>query len=261
MIEIISYTTDGMSRSPRYIYEEEGHGWENWIINGTVIGVINPETVNYFGYKDNIKGILMQNNINCTVNDYMVIRLSYDIPSIIWVDTNIGNYYITFENVYSENTKTFDYGWHNNFVYKVYDAKSFVNVLSYKDADIIVDDEKISNQNYYSKIRGNIASISLRTALEALGSSVTWDDENQSVIFTCGEDTYMFNVLDKVAAHNRVMVSAAGSNYEPVFWSDRVRFKMIDGRIVIDHDILQYFVKLFEKNVVVDFDNLIINIK
>lgn len=260
-VEMTFYTPDGIPRRPCYTYEDDEYGWENWVIRGSVIGIINPETINYLGYKDNIKNILAQNNVNCTVNDYMVISVSYDIPSIIWVNTDMGYYYIMFEYDYPENASRIEYESKNNLVYKVYDAADFLKVLSYQDADIFVDDKKISNQNYYSKIRGNIAHMSLRTVLEALGSTVTWDDENQAVIFTCGNDTYIVNTSDSTPAHQRVLACTEEDEYKPVFWSDRIWLEMIDDRIVVNHDEIKYFARLFGKNTTVDFENLIINFK
>lgn len=260
-IKMVSYIADSLLPHPRYIYESEEYGWENWIIYGKVIGIMSPETVKCFGYKSSIKNIFVQNNIKCDVNDYMILRISYDIPPVIWADTNLGYYYITFENDYSESISTIDYSRSNNFVYKIYDAKRFEKVLTYQDAQIVVDDEIIKNHNYYSKIRGNIAHISLRTALEALGSSVTWDDKSQSVIFTCNNNTYVFNTSDNTDVHKRVLVSRAGGGYEPVFWSDRVAFEMIDERIIVDNETLQYFSKLFGKSVTVNLDALVVIIK
>lgn len=259
-VEIVAYTADGLPSRPRYAYESEDYGWDNWDIRGNVIGVMSPETVKRFGYKSSIKDIFVQNNIECDINDYMIMRVSYDVPSVIWVYTDLGYYYIAFENDYSEDNSTIDYSRNNNFIFKIYDAKSFEKVLTYQDAQIMVDNEKIINENYYSKIRGNIAHVSLRTALEALGSTVMWDDESNSVIFTCNNDTYAFNTSDNLDIHKRVMVSRDGGGYEPVFWSDRVAFEMIDERIVVDNETLQYFAKLFGKSVTVDVDALIVSI-
>lgn len=259
-IKIVSYIADRLLPHPRYVYESEEYGWENWIIYGKVIGIMSPETVKRFGYKSSIKNIFFQNNIKCDVNDYMILRVSNDIPPVIWVDTNLGYYYITFENDYSESISTIDYSRNNNFIFKIYDAKSFEKVLTYQDAQIMVDNEKIINENYYSKIRGNIAHVSLRTALEALGSTVMWDDKSNSVIFTCNNDTYAFNTSDNFDVHKRVMVSRDGGGYEPVFWSDRVAFEMIDERIVVDNETLQYFTKLFGKSVTVNLDALVVSI-
>lgn len=255
-VETRFYTDDYERSKGAYTYEDDVYGWDNWVMSGEVIGVINPEIIKYLGNKDNIKDLFAKNNVNCTINDYMIISVSYDIPAVIYVDTDRGKYYIMFEYDYPSDRTNLDYENENRLAFEVYNSNEFIKVLSYQDAEIIVDNKKISN-NYYSKIRGNVAKFSLRTVLEALGSMITWDNENEVMYFTCGTDKYMMEMNDNGQRYDRVKMYD-GKGYTGVFWSERIVPDMIDDRIVVTQDEIKYFAGLFGKSVTVDFKNLCI---
>ncbi|MEG2670048.1 MAG: hypothetical protein RR957_06235, partial [Oscillospiraceae bacterium] len=151
---------------------------------------------------------------------------------------------------------------YSNFVFKVYNTEKFLKILSLQDAEVLVNGKKISNDNYHAKMQGNVAQISLRAMLEAFGSEVTWKDEEQAIMFTCGEDRYKFRLNEYgVTEHSDILVSTAGGEYEPVFWrAEKLYYKMIDDRVIIWEGMaVDRFSKIFEKRAKMDYDKLTID--
>lgn len=233
--------------------------WSSWVIGSKVIGLLSYETIEYFGNKKNIQGLLAENKIYCDVKDYAILSAYDCVPAIIWVSTNKGYYYITFRTDDTKEEYLFDTE-QNHFIFKVFNPENFLKLITRRDMEILLDGEKIENENYYATMQGEIAKVSLRTILEALGSEVTWDDEKQAVLFTNGEDNYMFKTEDEYTMFDSIQVSEKGGEYKPVFWSDRIKFKMIENRIVIHEDGIKYFAKIFGKDVEIDHERLIMDL-
>ena len=99
-------TEKGIYQTEYIYYSGNGVLWETpvwsrtlaegseWRIGIQAIGTLNTETIACLGQAENIKAILAENNINCTVKDYAVLSVDYFTDGIIWVDTDQGYYYI-----------------------------------------------------------------------------------------------------------------------------------------------------------------------
>ena len=234
--------------------------WGGWWIGSKIVGLLTYDTINYFGAKENIQNILAENNVQCNVKDYVILSIYGCDPIIIWVETEQGDYYISFQKDEEQLTENDSrYNEENHFVYDVYDSEEFLRLITEQNLQILNNGEKITNENYYATTRGEIEYISLRTMLEAFGSEITWNDEEQTIIFTCGEDKYKFSVKDNYASYDTIQVSEKGGEYKLVPWSDRVEYWMVDDRTIIFGDCIKEFAELFGKEVKIDYDNLTID--
>lgn len=257
----IKITNDHIDRA-MYIKDDE-YADSGWILGGRTIGVINSKTVDFFGHIENIKSILFQSGYDCNIQDYLILGISYCAGGVIWVNTDKGYYYITFHDenitkVYLDDAGILEGDDENNhFIYKVYNSGEFLEYLSYQDAEVLVNSKKITTTNYYSKIRGHITHISLRTVLEALGAVVTWNDEKQAILFTYEDIQYYFEANGLGTSY--LYTITPGGEMEQVIAGRMLWYYMVDGRTIITEDSIKPFAKIFGKRVKIDYDELTVD--
>ena len=225
-----------------------------WRIGIQAIGTLNTETIAFLGQTENIKAILAENNINCTVKDYAVLSVDYFTDGIIWVDTDQGYYYIQMCRAAEAEREA----GQNQYVYKVYTPAAFLEKLDARDAKILVNGQNTPVVTHYAKIRGNTVSVSLRSALEAMGAVVDWDEANQTILFSYQNVLYQFSVPDE-SGGAYLYIRKDDGVLEPVYAGKWLWYYMLDGRTIVNGPELQVFSRLFGKQPEIDFDQLIID--
>lgn len=259
-------TEKGIYQTEYIYYSGNGVLWETpvwsrtlaegseWRIGIQAIGTLNTETIACLGQAENIKAILAENNINCTVKDYAVLSVDYFTDGIIWVDTDQGYYYIQMCRAAEAEREA----GQNQYVYKVYTPSVFLEKLDARDAKILVNGQNTPAATHYAKIRGNTVSVSLRSALETMGAVVSWDEANQTILFSYQNVLYQFSVPDE-SGGAYLYIRKDDGVLEPVYAGKWLWYYMLDGRTIVNAPELQVFSRLFGKQPEIDFDQLTID--
>jgi len=212
---------------------------------------VDEEFVDFINSKENIRQIFLSNNIKCNITNYLLIEYlcpeAIKIPITIWIETDIGNYFITIEvdlnNLYGD------------YIYSVYTHNEYYEKFRLKEGTLIINGKDVTEGNYV-KFENKSVYLPFYTVMENLGAEVDWDEKNKTYLFSCNGKDYVLDTnnefsLTEVGEKNNILLPPPGGSYFCQY---------IDGVLIMDNYTMQVIVNLMDAVININYNELIVNI-
>lgn len=158
-----------------YTYSETDPWYITWNANRFLVDDL---LMDFVCEHSMVEEYLSANGIIETVEALAVFEAPY-VPITICVKTNSNNYFITINEELKDKSYT----------YRMYDDISYYEKYSGKEADLIINGDKI-NADYVS-VYYNYACIPLVPVIKSFGADVTWQSDTNAEILINGESYYL----------------------------------------------------------------------
>ena len=212
--------------------------------------VIDNDFINYVGSVENLNAILENNGIQSTIHQSVIIEMQshkqFDIPIIIWLETDIGDCFITIDESVSQPSFSTEKMVH---YYKVYTYEQFMDKFALKDGTLYINDVlvegamvKFLNKNFY---------ISFTDVMNSIGVTITWNKEkNEAKLYGDGKE-----VTIKAENYRYHFIMDSSIENTNLFNSSQYYY-IIDGEIVMSKECISQFYEFFNVYPSNDYQNL-----
>jgi len=217
---------------------------------------ISTEFIDYMGNYENIQQLLLDNNKEGRVTNCIIIYTgwyrTFKIPPIAWVQTDIEDYFIKIEA--NEEDSPGHY-----LVYTVQNYAEFKEQFRLKDGTLKINGRDITGDNYV-KFENQGIHLPFRTIMEEIGAKITWvGGEELEILIEGNEKIYSLKLAHKIS-NGTPMIHDGERFLSPVVWLYFGYYEMINGRLILDNDVMGGFTYLFDHKIEIDYENLTVNI-
>ncbi len=183
------------------------------------------------------------------------------VPVIIWAVTQSGSCYITAEADFTEydealfvdSDSVFYYG---GYVFTLYTEEEFNSKYGLHPGQLLIVGDDLTQSNYV-RFRNKTAYMPLRVLMENLQAEVIWNGDTKTVYIKKQEKEYVFDVLNSGLYEKNTELRPV---LPPPGTTGYYEYKIIDDRVVINHNIATLLTESFGGVIEVDFAGRIINV-
>ena len=218
--------------------------------------MIHPELIDFFGYTDAVQRYLLANGITANVKNRVLIGFFISGGSglnyVLWVETDIGDYFITVRHSHFIAEPEYDF--------VLYSWEEFYESYKLRDGRLMINGEDVT-EGLWLKFQNRTLYISFGDLMEALGSNnIEWDIDERIVWFE-------YNGVDYIFTDNRRFALLYGEEPIPnlIYFRGLVggygtTFMIHDDIIIMDRIILDFIFRELGINRNINFDERILYI-